>query len=122
MIDNLWPSMNASVWEVVCKYFHFSTEIITGIPGSLFIVMVIIPIMVFVHDYSVKSISIENVALYIITFITSISWLVLAKSHSYIHTHISYVLWYFGFVQVCFYIILNKFIEVIGKLRMEKSK
>ena len=120
--DNLWPSMNASVWEVVCKYFHFSTEIITGIPGSLFIVMVIIPIMVFVHDYSVKSIRIENVALYIITFITSISWLVLAKSHSYIHTHISYVLWYFGFVQVCFYIILNKFIEVIGKLRMEKSK
>ena len=43
---------------------------------------------------------------YTVSFLATISWFVLAKAHSYIHTHMNYVLWYFGFVQVCLYILI----------------
>jgi hypothetical protein len=117
--SNLWDSINASKWEVLCNYFHFNTEIITGIPGKLFQVMCFIPLGIFIYDYSKKVVNLKDVSLYVITFLTSISWIVLAKSHSYIHTHISFVLWYFGYVQVCLYIIFKKFIQVIKRTDLE---
>lgn len=41
----------------------------------------------------------------IMTFILpAVSWYFLAKGHSFIHTHMNYVLWYFGFVAVLVYI------------------
>ena len=59
----------------------------------------------------------EFVALYIVTFLTSVSWFVLAKSHSYVHTHINFVLWYMGYVQVCLYVIVDWIIDRIGVRR-----
>lgn len=117
--SNLWDSINSSRWEVICKYFYFDTDIITGIPGELFQVMCFIPLGIFMYDYSKKTINLNEVSLYLITFLTSISWLVLAKSHSYIHTFMSFVLWYFGYVQVCLYIIVKKFIQVIKRTDLE---
>lgn len=29
-------------------------------------------------------------------------------AHSYVHTHMNYVLWYFGFVQICIYILCKQ--------------
>lgn len=112
--SNLWDSINASKWEVLCNYFHFNTEIIVGIPGKLFQVLCFIPLGIFMYDYSKNAMNLKNVSLYVITFLTSISWIVLAKSHSYIHTHISFVLWYFGFVQICIYIICDKFLRIVN--------
>ena len=51
------------------------------------------------------------------TFLTSVSWFVLAKSHSYVHTHINFVLWYMGYVQVCLYVIVDWIIDRIGVRR-----
>ena len=42
--------------------------------------------------------------LLLFAFLTSISWFVLGKAHSYIHTHLNFVMWYFGFVQLILYI------------------
>ncbi len=118
----LWESFNASVWETVCLYFHFNTEIITGISGNIFPILIISPLCIFVYEYKNKELNVELLGLYIISFISSISWFVLAKSHSYIHTHINFVLWYFGFVQICFYIILNKLIEKYKLMKNVKIK
>jgi hypothetical protein len=108
--SNLWDSINASVWEVLCMYFHFDTEILTAIPGKLFQVGCLIPLGIFSYDYNKKALNIQEIALYTITLVSSISWIVLAKSHSYIHTHLNYVLWYFGFIQICIYIIIKKIV------------
>ena len=72
------------------------------------------------YDYSKDAMNLKNVSLYVITFLTSISWIVLAKSHSYIHTHISFVLWYFGFVQICIYIICDKFLRIVNTRRAKE--
>lgn len=110
-----WLSLNASNWEVICMYFKFSTEIITGISGNLFPLFALTPLLIFVYDYyNSQRVDFTKLFLYIIMFITSTSWYYLAKPHSYIHTHMNFVLWYFGFVQICFYIIISRFIQWVN--------
>ena len=96
-------------------YFNFQTEIITGINGNLFPLLSILPIFVFISDFHSNKKNIGVVTLYALSFFGSISWLVLAKSHSYIHTHINFIIWYFGFIQICIYILLDKVIRIFRK-------
>lgn len=108
-------ALTASAWETLCKYFHFKTEIIAGVDGSLFPLLVLASLGCLLLRRRKQVVTRELCtddsrvlpALYCISFITSVSWFVLAKSHSCVHTHMNYVLWYFGFVQVCFYILLD---------------
>lgn len=100
-----WDSLNASVWETLGKYFHFSTEVLAGIPGNIFPLLCITPIGIFIYRYTKGNINWNDVWMYLTFFIVSVSWFVLAKPHSYIHLHLNYVLWYFGYVQICIYII-----------------
>lgn len=112
----------ASIWEVFRIYFHFGTQIITGIDGNLFPLVCIVPILIFLCDAKKKKLNIEFVALYCVSFVTSVTWFVLAKSHSYVHTHLNYVLWYFGYIQVCFYIILYKLIGVFNNIQKDGNQ
>lgn len=113
--DLMLDSFNASIWEVVCTYFHFTTQILPGINGNLFPVLCILPSCILGYDFSKKKMDKENAFFYIFFLLIPLSWFCLAKSHSYIHTHINYVLWYFGYVQICLYIIAKKILEMIGK-------
>lgn len=117
-----WDSFNASTWDTYRKYFHFDTEIVTGITGNLFPLLCIIPLCIFGYEIRKRQVNIELVVMYIIFFISSVSWMCLAKGHSFIHTHMNYVLWYFGFVQICFYIIINKIISIVGNSRHSKME
>lgn len=110
-----WPAFNASYWTVICKYFKFSTQIIVGIQGNVFPVLCSVPILIFIYDICNNKVNIQWMSMYLVFFITAISWFVLAKSHSYFHTHINFVLWYFGYIQVCFYIIIQRCIQIIRK-------
>ncbi|MGO5222584.1 hypothetical protein ACTQ4Q_09180 [Bacillota bacterium LCP21S3_D9] len=101
----------ASAWETLCKYFHFKTEVITGIGGNLFPLLCLLPAVLLIRDVRRKCLDVREAAWYVVFFVTSVSWFVLAKSHSYVHTHMNFVLWYFGFVQSCFYIILKHLIN-----------
>lgn len=115
--ENLWPSLNASIWEVLCKYFHFSTEIITGIEGNVFAIISGLPVLIFVYNIAKKKCDYTDMSMYIVFFLTSISWFVLAKSHSYVHTHMNFVLWYFGYIQICFYIIVKQVIDFLKEAK-----
>lgn len=102
-------SLSASAFTVMAKYLMFKTTIVLGIPGFMFILFALSPL--FIKWYYQKHSMIlpwnhEVWALYILGFIATTSWLMLAKAHSYIHTHMNYVLWYFGFVQVCLYCVV----------------
>lgn len=104
-------ALTASAWETLCKYFHFKTEVITGIGGNLFPLLCLLPAALLILDVRRKCLDVREAAWYIVFFVTSVSWFVLAKSHSCVHTHMNFVLWYFGFVQSCFYIILKHLID-----------
>ena len=110
-----WPSFNASIWEVVCKYFHFSTEIITGVTGNLFPLLCTVPLGIYVYNFKRNELNWELPVMYAFFFLTAILWYILAKSHSYIHTHINFVLWYFGFIQICIYTICSQIKNIIVK-------
>lgn len=107
-----WDSFNASIWETLGKYFHFTTEVIAGIPGNIFPLLCGTPIGIFIYNYKRNKMNWEDVWMYVVFFAVSVSWFVLAKPHSYIHLHLNYVLWYFGYIQVCIYIICK---QVMGK-------
>ena len=104
-------ALTASAWETLCKYFHFKTEVITGVGGNLFPLLCLIPLVMLALDVRKNQLTVREAAGYVVFFVTSVSWFVLAKSHSCVHTHMNFVLWYFGFVQSCFYIILRHLIQ-----------
>jgi len=114
-------SLNASVWDVVAVYFRywdnaFAHDIILGINGKFFVFMtsvtfVIIFVKLFIcrlyKEYS------KVLLMLILSMLIAVSWYVLGKSHSYIHRHMNYVLWYFGYVQVCFYVIVDSVWDLV---------
>ena len=114
-----WDSFNASSYETFNLYFHFKTDIIAGLDPNTFAGLIVLPVVIFLHDYFAKKLNSENALLYVVTFLTSISWFVLAKNHSYIHTHMNFVMWYFGFVQVCLYVILDKVVNLFTNRKAE---
>lgn len=115
-------SFNASIWEICCRYFHFSTEIIVGIHGNLFPLICLIPLCIFAYEYRKKALNHELLFMYIVFFLTSLSWFCLAKSHSGAHFHMNYVLWYFGYVQTCLYVIVYQAVSAYEKLVKASKK
>ncbi len=99
--------LNASAWATLCKYFHFKTQVITGIDGNLFPLLCLVPLALLAWDYKKKRLKTEELALYVVSFLVPVSWFLLAKSHSYVHTHMNFVLWYMGYVQICLYVVVR---------------
>lgn len=115
--DNFLPvykdSLEASPLLVLSKYiFDFYTPIVLGIEGKFFPALIILSIVSLILSFSKskKWLTFENIS-FLFFFLVSESWFFLGKSHSYIHTHINFIIWYFGFVQICFYITI-KFIFI----------
>jgi len=50
--------------------------------------------------------------LLVVSFSACISWFVLAKSHSYLHPHMNYVMWYLGFIQVSVYLMIKAIMQL----------
>lgn len=103
--DDFSASLQASLFAVLEKYLRFSTDIILGLDGKLFPLLAMLPVVFFVYQYIRNTLDWNDVVMYLVLLFTSTSWFILAKPHSYIHTHMNFVLWYFGFVQICFYLI-----------------
>lgn len=118
-----WPSFNASIWDTFRLYFHFDIdkEVVTGIPGNLFPLLCLVPICILGHDRRMKKTEVELEAMYVVFFFTSVSWFCLAKAHSFIHISLNFVLWYFGFVQICLYIIIHKIVITVKEIPSRKG-
>jgi hypothetical protein len=114
-------SLEASIFDSIGRTINFRAEILFGIPAKLSKLLFILPALLLGFEYFESGkVNIEKVTLYIFAALTALSWYVLGKSHTYIHAGFSYILWYFGFIEVCFYVILD---FVITKIRgIQKSK
>ena len=120
-------SLNASVKETVAKYFNWDSNVITGIDGKYFRLIFVSTLAIIVYDILKKRENCyRNMIMFLVFLATMLSWIILGKSHSYIHTHINFVLWYFGFVQICLYEIIQ-FVcrmtyEIGGKIEKGEEK
>ena len=108
-------SIEASVFEVLDLYYNnWTTDILYGINNNLFPVIAFGAFAICIINILTKTNnSKRDIIMYICFLSTSISWFVLGKSHSYIHTHMNFVLWYFGFIQICIYIFVKYFNNII---------
>ena len=102
----LQEALNASIMDVIIIYL---TKTVTGI---IALAVVIATMAIFIYERALRKtpVSLEFL-LTSIAFFCCISWFVLGKSHSYNHTHMAYVMWYMGFIQIGSYNILNWIIK-----------
>lgn len=101
-------SFNAGIFDMVKIYcLRWNRVILLGVSGKLFPVLFLLPPVAYLYFRRKKQglpFGGEIMLLYALSFAAAFSWYALAKSHSYVHTGMNYVLWYFGFVQVCLYV------------------
>lgn len=107
----LMNSLNASVFEVIAKYLW------VGKTGKLALTMLLASVFVIVFRLIKDHIFVaKDTWLLVVSFFTCIAWFVLGKSHSYIHTDINIIMWYMGFMQISFYVVLR---FVLDKLSID---
>ena len=108
MFDKVYtPSLNASVWDVLIKYL-FNRGAQTSILASFMIILA--PCSMLFANISLSRPVKHDFIMFAASFIASISWFVLGKSHSYVHTHMNYVLWYMPFIPAAFYIFIKNYL------------
>ena len=102
-------SLSASPLAVIKTYiFAWKTEFLKGIPGSAFYILVILSVVtIFYEYYANHQNKARDAGLFLAFLMPPLSWFVLAKAHSYVHTHMNFVLWYFGFAACILYVSLN---------------
>jgi len=95
-------SLNASVIDVLYRYLWL------GKAGKLAISALLSASFVIVYKSLVGHKFLRtDFWLLTISFVTCISWFIVGKSHSYIHTNLNIVMWYMGFMQISVYIVLK---------------
>ena len=111
ILRRTWPvnsDNDGNLIGTILRYFSIGwlhDNLFVGINGILFF-----PIIFFLTLYFV--LKNNNDFLKFMTFLSlPFSWFILAKNHSFIHYHINTILWYFGFIQFCLFIIFKKIIE-----------
>ncbi len=99
------PSLEASPLYVVARYVGYWKTPLTSVPigesinlglppGSLVLIFALFAILsIFVYRRKYRF-TFEHIFLFALSMSAPLSWYVLAKSHSFIHTHINYLLWY----------------------------
>lgn len=119
-------SLNAGIISTISKYFVWNSNILLGIEGKYFMIMFISTIAIIAYNILRKRKNCyRDMVMYIMFLVTTLSWIILGKSHSYIHTHINFVLWYFGFIQICLYEIIQFICQVtyeIGEKIVKEEK
>ncbi|MBQ2917025.1 MAG: hypothetical protein IJE59_02480 [Clostridia bacterium] len=110
-------SLEATVSETIDRYFSWHTDIILGINGKYFRLIFGVTLAIIIYNLLTKNKdSYRDLTMFLVFFVTTMSWFVLGKAHSFIHTHMNYVLWYFGYVQISIYIIIKFICEKISKI------
>ncbi len=102
-------SLESSFWDVLNTYWtQWKTSLAMFIPGKY--LGVIFWLSVFGVIYGVltrRRLSCKEPILVFVFFAATVSWFLFGKAHSYIHTHMNFVLWYFGFIQALLYCLVR---------------
>lgn len=108
-------SLNANALQIIAKYLDWHSPIIVGFDfrGNFYVLLIInILLLIFAFKGAQRRLF---VAMFVVFALPAISWFVFGKAHSYIHTHMNFVLWYFGFIAVLLYI------PIVATLQSKRS-
>ncbi len=107
-------SLNASALEVIKKYLW------TEARGKVLSVIILFSGAILGYNKFIKKEHISGlIYIFMVAFLGAISWLIIGKAHSYIHTHLCFIVFYMGFMQMCFYIIARCFFVNILSMKIE---
>lgn len=112
--ENL-QSLYASSFNVLWMYFNnYKTGISNNTTGRhALLLLLLFPVLILFRKIMKRQhILNRDMYLFIISFITCISWFILGKQHSFIHTHVNYVMWYMGFIQIGTYLVLKYILKI----------
>ena len=76
-------------------------------PNALWLLICIAGVVVLFRFYAKDQLWARDLFLLVSTFAIPVSWFVLAKGHSYVHTHINFVLWYLLFAGALLFVIYD---------------
>jgi len=105
-------SLNATIFDVLIKYFLLTPT------GWLVIFLLGVNIYLFVRLKKEACVP-HNCVLLAASLICAVSWLVLAKSHSYMHTHINPVLFYLPYIQTAVYLAVKNGMKLFFETHSE---
>lgn len=112
----LMDSLNASILEVVAIYLWVGTT------GKLALAMLVLSVcVILVTGIKNRMFPAKDTWLLAVSFIFSSMWFILGKSHSYIHTDINIIMWYMGFMQISFYIVIKFILTRLSSIRLFKT-
>ncbi len=102
-------SLLATPWDVIKSYLvDWRTDFLYGLTGDFFAGLSLLSVVVVVWRGIADDPRWRSQAGLLLAFVLApLSWFVLAKAHSAQHTHVNFVLWYFGFAAVIVYIPLS---------------
>ncbi len=106
-------SLTASPLTVVGMYiFQWKTRVLAFVPGlfgaAFFLVCLLPSLGALLWEKRMRDRLLTR-NLFFLFYAASIplSWFILGKAHSYIHTHMNFVLWYMGFIPVCLFLLTD---------------
>ena len=104
-----YAALSASPLAIIAEYVCvWRTEFIKFIPGYLFYVLILTSVATISYRmYASHRNMARDAGLFIAFLLPPLSWFILAKGHSGVHTHMNYVLWYFGFSACIVYLSFN---------------
>ncbi len=114
-------SLNANAIQVIAKYLDFHTPIIVGLHfNGAFLALILANVLLLIFAFKDAQRRYFG-AMLVVFALVAISWFVLGKSHSFIHTHINFVVWHLGFVAVLLYIPLVAILKYIWHIKGNES-
>lgn len=113
-----FEAINTSPISIISQYITpWDTSIFLRIPGEWFWILYNLALfslflkVVFRHQNRNK-----HWILFVVSFSVPASWFILAKTHSYFHDHLNYVLWYLSFLPAMVYILSDDLIYITQAL------
>ena len=114
-------SLNANAIQVIAKYLDFHTPIIVGLHfNGAFLALILANVLLLIFAFKGAQRRYFG-AMLVVFALVAISWFVLGKSHSFIHTHMNFVVWHLGFVAVLLYIPLVAILKYIWRVKSDVS-
>lgn len=109
-------SLNASIGDVLYLY------LLEGRTAKMALALLVLGIFICIyrgvkHDIILST----DMVLFIVSFITCISWFILGKSHSHVHIHMNYVMWFMSYIQIGIYMVIKFVLQRLFECNLEKE-
>lgn len=105
---------------VISEYVNeWKTPVLFWAEGSNFFVTLLwlTGLSLFAQFYTRDVNARRDAALVLVTLLAPMSWFILMQKHSAIHVHLNYVLWYFGFIPACIFVVIRGYLLIACNLK-----